>query len=55
MYDKNIENILYAIIENVSREDSPIVFCGGLALKDLLFLNNPQMEIDRKTIDIDAN
>lgn len=55
MYDKNIEHILYAIIENVSKEDSPIVFCGGLALKDLLYINNPKMNIDRKTIDIDAN
>lgn len=52
---KNIEKILYRIIEEISKENAPIVFKGGLALKDVLKHLNADSEIDRKTVDIDAN
>ena len=39
----------------MSKEKAPIVFKEALALKNLLFINNPNLEINRKTSDIDAN
>lgn len=54
-HDEKLESFLYRVIEEVSKENAPIVFCGALALKDLLYLNNPDFNIDRKTTDIDAN
>ena len=33
----NLEYFLYQVIEELSKEDAPIIFKGGLALKDLLF------------------
>lgn len=53
--DGNLEEFLYKIIEEVSKENAPIVFKGGLALKDILSQSNMNNVIDRKTIDIDAN
>lgn len=57
MKHRNIEqeSFLYKIVEELSRDNAPIIFKGGLALKDLLYINNPDLNIDRKTIDIDAN
>ena len=54
-HKKNIERTLYRIVEEISKENAPIVFKGALALKDLLYINNPDLEVNRKTIDIDAN
>lgn len=51
----NLEVILYNIIEELSKEDVPIVFKGALALKDLLYMNNPDLEFNRRTTDIVAN
>ncbi len=51
----DLENFLYAIIDEISKTDAPIIFKGGLALKDLLYQKNPNLNIMRKTIDIDAN
>lgn len=51
----NLEIILYNIIEELSKEDVPIVFKGALALKNLLYMNNPDLEFNRRTTDIDAN
>ena len=53
--NQNLEYFLYQVIEELSKEDAPIIFKGGLALKDLLFLVNENINVDRKTIDIDAN
>lgn len=53
--NRDLEDFLYKIIEEVSKENAPIVFKGGLALKDILSHSNPNNVIDRKTIDIDAN
>ncbi len=50
-----LEIFLYKIIEEISKINAPIVFKGGLALKELLNSNNSQNNIDRKTVDIDAN
>ena len=38
-----LEKILYNIIEELSKEDPTIIFKGGLALKDLLYINNPNL------------
>ena len=54
-HKKNIERTLYRIVEEISKENAPIVFKGALALKDLLYINNPDLEVNRKTIDIYAN
>lgn len=51
----NLETILYNIIAELSKEKAPIVFKGALALKYQLYINNPNLEINRKTTDIDAN
>ena len=51
----DLETVLYKIIEQLSSEDVPIVFKGALALKDLLYMNNPDLEFNRRTTDIDAN
>ena len=51
----NLEIILYSIVEELSKENAPIIFKGALALKDLLYINNPNLKINRKTSDIDAN
>ena len=53
--DKELEDFLYKIIHEISRENAPIVFKGGLALKDLLNQLNTNNIIERRTIDIDAN
>lgn len=50
--NQNLEYFLYQVIEELSKEDAPIIFKGGLALKDLLFLVNENINVDRKTIDI---
>lgn len=52
---EDLERILYKIIEELSKENAPIVFKGGLALKDLLTQSNKKNNIERKTVDIDAN
>lgn len=54
-HKRDIEKILYRIVEEISKEDAPIIFKGALALKDLLYINNPDLKVNRKTIDIDAN
>ena len=54
-HTKDIEKVLYRIIEELSKENAPIIFKGALALKDLLYRNNPDLMIVRKTTDIDAN
>ena len=51
----NLENILYRIVEEVSKENAPIVFKGGLAINDILSHENSNNNIERKTVDIDAN
>ena len=51
----NLENILYRIVEEVSKENAPIVFKGGLAINDILSHENQNNNIERKTVDIDAN
>lgn len=51
----DLENFLYSLIEELSKNNAPIIFKGGLALKDILYLNNPEINVDRRTIDIDAN
>lgn len=53
--DRKLENFLYQIIAEISKSNAPIVFKGGLALKDLLYIANPDQTIERRTIDIDAN
>ena len=54
-HTKDIEKVLYRIIEELSKENAPIIFKGALALKDLLYRNNPDLTIVRKTTNIDAN
>ena len=54
-HTRDIEKVLYRIVEELSKEKAPIIFKGALALKDLLYMNNPDLLIDRKTTDIDAN
>ena len=49
--NENLEYFLYQVIEELSKEDAPIIFKGGLALKDLLFLVNENINIERKTIE----
>ena len=51
----NLENILYRIVEEISKENAPIVFKGGLAINDILSHENQNNNIERKTVDIDAN
>lgn len=51
----DLEIILYNIIEELSKDNSPIIFKGALALKDLLYLNNSDIKVERTTVDIDAN
>ena len=51
----DLENFLYKVIDEVSKTNAPIIFKGGLALKDLLYQKNPNINIMRKTVDIDAN
>ena len=51
----DLENFLYKVIDEVSKTDAPIIFKGGLALKDLLYEKNPNINMMRKTVDIDAN
>ena len=53
--DRELETFLYQIISEISKTDAPIVFKGGLALKDLLYKINPDQKIERRTVDIDAN
>lgn len=54
-YNTELEKILYSIIEELSKNDSPIIFKGALALKELLYLNNSNIDIVRNTVDIDAD
>ena len=51
----NLENVLYRIIEEISKENAPIVFKGGLAINNILSFENSNNNIERKTVDIDAN
>ena len=51
----SLEIILYNIIEELSKADAPIVFKEALALKNLLYMNNTNIELNRRTTDIDAN
>ncbi len=51
----NLENILYRIVEEVSKENAPIVFKGGLAINDIISHENSSNNVERKTVDIDAN
>ncbi len=53
--DKELEEFLYKIIHEISKENASIVFKGGLALKDLLSQIHKSNIIERRTIDIDAN
>ncbi len=53
--DRELENFLYQIIAEIAKTNAPIIFKGGLALKDLLYIINPDETIERRTIDIDAN
>lgn len=53
--NSKLEDILYSIVEELSKDNLPIVFKGALALKELLYLNNPNIKIERNTVDIDAN
>lgn len=53
--DRELENFLYQVITEISKANAPIVFKGALALKDLLYMSNPDLKIERRTIDIDAN
>jgi len=55
MNHRNDEDFLYALVDELSREKAPIIFKGGLALKDILYLYNEELIVDRKTIDIDGN
>lgn len=54
-HNKDIEKVLQEIIIELSKEEAPIIFKGAMALKELLYLNNPDIDITRKTRDIDAN
>ena len=54
-HNNDLEKILYDLIKQLSKDNSPIVFKGGLALKELLYIKNSNLNIDRKTIDIDGN
>lgn len=54
-HSKDIEKVLQEIILELSKEEAPIIFKGAMALKELLYLNNPNIDITRKTRDIDAN
>ena len=53
--DIELESFLHNVITEISKLNAPIVFKGGLALKDLLYMSNPKQKIERRTIDIDAN
>ena len=53
--DKELEEFLYKIIHEVSKENASIVFKGGLALKEVLNQIHKSNIIERRTIDIDAN
>lgn len=54
-HNNDIEKFLYELIFELSKEKAPIVFKGGLALKNLLQLSNKEINVDRRTIDIDGN
>ncbi len=55
MDHNNLEIFLYKVIEEISKENAPIIFKGGLALKDILKRINSQQSVERKTTDIDGN
>ena len=40
-HNKDIEKVLQEIIIELSKEEAPIIFKGAMALKELLYLNNP--------------
>ena len=55
MDHNNLEIFLYKVIEEISKENAPIIFKGGLALKDILKRINSEQSVERKTTDIDGN
>lgn len=55
LHTDDTEELLYSIIQELSKEEVPIIFKGGLALKSLLFEVNSELDTDRKTVDIDGN
>ncbi len=52
---EELEYFLYEVVYEISKENVPIIFKGGLALKDILNTLEPKNNIVRKTIDIDGN
>ncbi len=52
---ERLEKFLKQVIIEISKLDAPIIFKGGLALKDILKNINPAETIERRTIDIDGN
>ncbi len=52
---EQLESFLKRVIIEISKLDAPIIFKGGLALKDILNNINPDETIERRTIDIDGN
>lgn len=55
MKNKSNEAFLYTLVDELAFEQAPIIFKGGLALKDILYSYNEELNVDRKTIDIDGN
>ncbi len=51
----NLEEFLYRFITELSKLNAPIVFKGGLVLKNIIQKTAKEMNINRQTVDIDGN